>query len=113
MPAEPSQAELDDAASAGTTRADAEQFAILLVHALHDQTDDGLHDGARRFLADQLPADTRSYLDGLGAWKDTRVVPGSRSWLRSEEVATAQDAPVVTWEAALDSGRGWRRFRVG
>lgn len=170
IPAEPTEAQLEEAVKATRSRADAERFAIILHHALEDQTADSAQEIAHRYLSPDLPADSRFYLDNLKAWKDTRVVPGSRSWLRSADVSKPGESLVVqvhlveqletpglgdgpadpfvswgsflmtveattdgwlltdlqeagaseyetfspyTWEAALDSGKGWRRFEVG
>lgn len=97
IPAEPTKDQLQTAARATATRADAERFAIILHHALQDQTSDSVQDSARQYLSPDLPDASRDYLDGLSLslWKDTRIVPGSRSWLRSKEVSTSDQGPVV------------------
>ncbi len=171
FPAEPTADELTEAARDTGSRTGAERFAIVLLHGLEDQTAGTARDTAEDLVAADLPADGRFYLDNLRSWKDSRVVPGSRGWLRSQEIEPADGAsrsvlvqlveklevpalgdgpgePFVSWgsflmtvtatadgwmltdlqeagaseyetfspymwEAALDSGKGWRRFRVG
>lgn len=81
---EPSAAELDSAAVGDPTRSDAEVFAILVNHAIKDQTAGSQGDAVVDAFARDLPPDSTSTIAENRTIPGNRVVPGSQSWIRSK-----------------------------
>lgn len=71
------------AASAADTRAAGELFAILLNHAIEGQTDASAREQAIESLAADARPEARQEIDSILPLEGTRMVPGSRSWIRS------------------------------
>jgi hypothetical protein len=94
LPASPGSVEVERAAVVGKRRVDAERFAILLSHALVDQTDGSAGDAFRDYLADSTPQEAVSGIEWHRAWPGMHVVSGSRSWLRSVRVDGANSYAV-------------------
>lgn len=85
-PAEPDESDVLRAARNAADRAGAEAFAITLNHALESQTGKVATGSWDEYLARDLPADSRAEIKTMARWQGARVVPGSRSWIRSQSV---------------------------
>jgi hypothetical protein len=81
--AEPSSEILDAAAHAPPTRLSAETFAILINHAIKDQTHGSRGDSVLTEFGRDVPADSIASVEETRMFPGDRIVPGGRSWLRS------------------------------
>jgi hypothetical protein len=97
IPAEPTGAELDEAARSGPTRLSAETFAALLHHALCDQTSGSQGDSVVSDFGDDLQADSVASIEETRMFPGDRIVPGGRSWLRSSIRTTSSGTEAVVY----------------
>lgn len=83
VPAIPQVSDIEQLSRSSATRQNGERFALLLSHALEDETDgEGALDVLGRFGAD-TNSRVRDAIRSRGVVPGSRVVAGSRSWLRS------------------------------
>ncbi len=97
---EPTSDQVADASRAEPTRRDAETFAVLVSHAIEDQTEDSIADALLNQYVDELPADSVRTIKENRDFPGNRVVPGSRSFVRSliRESAEGYEAVVLVVE---------------
>lgn len=77
----PSESQLSTAAQGDGSRGSGERFAILMTHAITDTTSPD--SGFESFLVDGFSSAAMRGIDENRKFSGIRVVPGSRSWLRS------------------------------
>jgi hypothetical protein len=82
-PTAPGAREIGTAASSSSARADGERIAILLNHALENQTAPETRAAALDRLGPDTSALARQEIDAIPVLPGTRMVPGTQSWVRS------------------------------
>ncbi|MBC7631039.1 hypothetical protein [Aeromicrobium sp.] len=94
-PAEPNSSQLDLAASAAPSRGDAERIAILLNHAIEDQTAGTARAEALELLDANATDAARATITALPAFPGSRMTAGSKSYIRSGEKNGAVEVRLV------------------
>jgi hypothetical protein len=94
--AEPRAEEIQSASSGPTSRSGAEVFATVLSHAVLDQTDDSVGDEFRSFLVDDIADAVIQQIEFRRQFPGNRVVPSSRSWIRSAALSRPDGAPAYS-----------------
>ena len=107
LPSRPTNEQLTASSELGANRAGAERFAILVNHALEDQTSDSPTDVLDEYGAD-LPPEAVAALDETRSLPGNHVVPGSRSFVRStlRETASGSEATVFVVEKIASPALG-------
>lgn len=95
--ARPTLDELTAAARDGSDRRAAETFAILVNHALEDQTTGSFGDSVVADFGAEVPCDATQTIDEIRSFPSSRIAPGSRSFLRSSRRTTDRGAETVVY----------------
>lgn len=82
-PTEPDPEQIQTAASSSSTRADGERIAILLNHALENQSSPDTRVAALDRLGPDTSLRARQEIGAIPTLPGTRVVPTTQSWIRS------------------------------